>query len=666
MCKIAEIALNLPLNKTFHYEIPEHFKKLVQKGKRVTVPFGNRIQSGIIVGFCDKSDVEHVKPILDIKDESPLIDDDLFMLAGWISDNYFCSLGEALSAMTPYVVKKFTKSIKKSTEDKKLEIDPDFVKPFLLNSEQKKAFDEISKHINDKKHKTFLLHGITSSGKTEIYLQTIEVALKKGLSSIVLVPEISLTPQTVLRFVSRFGDKVAVVHSRLKGSKRYSEWMKIKQGKAKIVIGARSAIFSPVKNLGLIVIDEEHETSYKQEDVPRYHARDVAVKRGDIAGCPVILGSATPSVESYFKSHNGEYRLLKLAKRIDNRNLPKVKVVDMRLEVATRKRLVMFSKMFIDAVRETIEKKQQVIVFLNRRGFATYINCKSCGHVMKCKSCDAIMVYHFDKKKLICHYCNKTIPPPNICPKCNKNYIKYFGVGTQRVESELSRNIPQAKIVRMDQDSTSKRGSHDDILDSFKRHKVDILIGTQMIAKGLDFPNVTLVGAVNSDVTLNLPDFRASERTFNLITQVAGRAGRGKDEGLVIVQTYAPGHYAIMSASKHDYETFFKEELKTRKEMQFPPFTHLVRLTLRSKNQGRVEDAAKNIYNSFRARLPEEINIIGPAPAPISRLRGYYRWNIILKHENRMYITKHLTDFFAEIKKPSGVFIAVDTDPISV
>ncbi|MCK4463122.1 MAG: primosomal protein N', partial [Candidatus Omnitrophica bacterium] len=583
----------------------------------------------------------------------------------WISETYLCSWGEAIDAMVPGVLKKGKTSVRarsKEIEQKETYVPDESLK---LTQEQTFALRNVLDKIEKKVYRTFLLHGITASGKTEVYLQAIDRVLEKGSSSIVLVPEISLTPQTVARFVQRFGEEVAVVHSRLVGSMRYKEWKKIKDGAARIVVGARSAIFSPVKNLGLIIVDEEHETSYKQEDVPRYNARDVAIQRAKLSNCPVIFGSATPSLESYYQAKKGTYELVRLTKRIDDRSLPKVKIVDMRMELATRKKIVMFSRMLINALQNTIKKHQQAMVFLNRRGFSTYINCKKCGFVLKCKRCDAILVYHFDKKSLICHYCNSKLSPPNICPKCKGSYIRYFGIGTEKVESELSRLIPQARISRMDTDATVKRGSHHRILEDFKRHNIDILVGTQMIAKGLDFPKVTLVGVVNADVTLNLPDFRASERTFNLITQVAGRAGRGEEGGEVIVQTYAPHHYALLNASKHDYEKFYELEIKSRKDLKFPPFYYLIRITLRSRNESKTQKAALNLASALKKNL-KDIEVTGPAPAPIARVREYYRWNILLKGKNRSIMSFSLKKALGRIRKPSGVLMAVDVDPISV
>jgi len=661
----AEVIIDLPLDKIFHYGIPKELGERPEVGKRVWVPFRNKDEIGVITGFSDKSDVPQVKDIKSVIDSEPILSEQMLKLAKWISETYLCSWGEAVNAMIPGVLKKGKTAIKSRLKESSAKTTWIPEKPFTLTKEQRQALDNVSDRIEKNTRGIFLLHGITGSGKTEVYLQAIDKVLKEGKSSIVLVPEISLTPQTVGRFISRFGEQVAVIHSRLVGSMRFSEWKRIKDGEAKIVVGARSAIFSPVKNLGLVIVDEEHETSYKQEDAPRYHARDVAIMRGKLSNCPVILGSATPSLESYYLAKKGTYELVRLTKRIDDRQLPKVKIVDMRMEVATRKKLVMFSKLLIGELEKVVKKGSQAIVFLNRRGFSTYINCKTCGYVMKCKRCDAILVYHFHKKSLICHYCDSRVRPPDICPKCRGSYIKYFGIGTEKVESELSRFVPEARIARMDRDTTSKRGAHDRILGDFKKHNIDILVGTQMIAKGLDFPKVTLVGVVNSDVTLNLPDFRAGERTFNLITQVAGRAGRGDKGGEVIVQTYAPEHYAILSAAKHDYEKFYDKEIQSRNELGFPPFVYLTKITLRSRDEARLERQARKLGTDLRDYM-KGTEILGPAPAPISKVRGYYRWNILLKGKNRSIMSATLRKALGKIRRPSGVLMAVDVDPVSM
>lgn len=664
--KFAEIAVALPMDRIFHYSIPDGLSKEIAPGKRVFVPFQARTVVGYVVGLSQTSEVKDVKDIAGVIDKEPILSEEMLKLTKWIKDNYFCSWGEAIEAAIPAGIKKGKLSLGSRLKDSH-DAAAEFPKsiPHILMEEQSKALKHIAESIEKKEYNTFLLHGITASGKTEVYLQAIDLVLKKGRQAIVLVPEISLTPQTIERFASRFGGRVAVLHSKLTPAKRFLEWKKIKDGKADIVVGARSAIFSPMDRLGLVIIDEEHETSYKQDDVPRYHARDVAEERAKLNNCPLILGSATPSLESYYKAKSGEYKLIKLTKRIEERLLPKVKIVDMRMELATRKRIAIFSKILLDAIERTVKAGQQAIIFLNRRGFSTFVNCKKCGLVLKCKRCDTVLVYHFENKKLVCHYCNYTAQPPDICPKCKSGYIRYFGLGTERVESEINHSFPHAHIARMDSDTTVKRGSHDRILGDFKSGQTTLLVGTQMIAKGLDFPKVTLVGVVSADVTLNLPDFRAGERTFNLLTQVGGRAGRGEDGGEVIVQTYAPHHYAILAAAKHDYEKFYQEEIVFRKELLFPPFVNLVKVTVRVRNEELAAKTAKELAEAIKNEDASAM-IGGPAPAPIVRMRGYFRYNIMLKNKDKGAMCELLKKVLGKFRRPHGVLIAVDVDPISM
>ncbi len=664
--KFAEVAIALPIDRVFHYAIPEKYSDCIAIGKRVFVPFQNRTIVGYVVGFSDESDVKEVKDIGSVIDEEPILSEEMLKLTNWIKDNYFCTWGEAIEAAIPGGIKKGKVAIGSKLKDSQIRLE-DFPpsSPHILTEEQEKALKIIIEAVEKGEYKTFLLHGITASGKTEVYLQAIGEVLKKDRQAIVLVPEISLTPQTIERFISRFGDRVAVLHSKLTPAKRFLEWKKIVDNKAQIAVGARSAIFSPMKKLGLIIVDEEHETTYKQDDVPKYHARDVAEARARLNSCPLILGSATPSLESYYRAKKGEYKLIKLTKRIEERLLPKVKIVDMRMELATRKRVAIFSKVLLDAIDRTLKSGKQAIIFLNRRGFSTFVNCKKCGLVLKCKRCDTVLVYHFDEKKLICHYCNYRTQAPDICPNCKYGYIRYFGLGTERVESEISHNFSHVHIARMDSDTTIKRGSHDRILGEFKAGKVSLLVGTQMIAKGLDFPKVTLVGVVSADVTLNLPDFRASERTFDLLTQVGGRAGRGEDGGEVIVQTYAPGHYAILTAAKHDYEKFYVEEIASRKELLFPPFINLVKVTVRARNEDLTSRTAGELTEAIKAE-DKSMKVAGPAPAPISRMRGYFRYNILLKDKDRHAMCELLKKVLGTFRKPHGVLIAVDVDPMSM
>ncbi|MGD2278789.1 MAG: primosomal protein N', partial [Candidatus Omnitrophota bacterium] len=467
--KYVEVITSLPIDRTFQYMVTgkESFSPGI--GKRVYIPFRNAKRVGYIVKMEEKPVVSEPRPLIDIIDEEPIFSKDMIDLAGWIKDRYFCSWGEALEAMIPGVLKRGKVSSVSRVKEKRRKVEP--TKPHTPNEEQRKVLEDVNKCIDEGRHEVFLLHGITGSGKTEIYLQAMESVVAKGRSGVMLVPEISLTPQTVERFESRFGSKVAVFHSRMLQSTRFKEWKRISEGKADIVVGPRSAVFSPFKNPGIFVVDEEHEPSYKQEDVPRYHARDVAIERARKANVPVILGSATPSLESYHKAMKSEYRLVELTQRIKEKELPRVKLVDMRIEFDTRSGRQVVSHVMEDVLRKDVSKKKQALIFLNRRGFSTFVSCRKCGYVIKCDKCDSPMVFHKEKKELICHYCNRRMHPPEICPECNGDYLMYKGTGTQRVESELKKLFPEMRIARMDSDAMSKRGAHDRVLGEFKDHK---------------------------------------------------------------------------------------------------------------------------------------------------------------------------------------------------
>lgn len=662
----AEIVIGLPIKKPFHYRIPVALRDKADIGKRAWVPFGTRKIVGYIVGFVERPQVSEVREISALIDESePIIDDKLLELARWIADYYHSSWGEAVEAAVPGPLKKGKIKVKPRHP-----LHEEFYQAtanFRLTGEQGVALKPVLKSLSDGANDIYLLHGITGSGKTEVYLQAIESALALGKSAIVLVPEISLTPQAVERFKSRFGETVAVLHSRLLESEKFAEWKKLKEGSARIAVGARSAIFAPVQKLGLIVVDEEHETSYKQDDAPRYNARDVAIERARISGAIVILGSATPSIESYYNAVSGKYKLLKLTERIERRKLPGVEIIDMRQEMLDTKEIRVFSRPLEHAISETLKRAGQVMLFLNRRGFSTFINCKKCGYVVKCKYCNVSMTYHFDTRKLNCHYCNYQVSPPEACPKCKSGNIKYFGIGTQKIESEAARIFPAARIARMDTDATLKRGSHRQILGDFKKHKVDILIGTQMIAKGHDFPKVMLVGVISADTALNLPDFRAGERTFNLLTQVAGRAGRGAETGKVIVQTYSPSHYAVGKSIKHDYVGFFNEEIKFRKELKYPPFTHIVEIKLRGRDEDKVAKVSHDLAADLSAVLSGgDIELVGPAPEFISKIKGQFRWNMLLKGDDPRLICLLIDEALSKLKSKSGLIITIDVDPVGL
>lgn len=545
-------------------------------------------------------------------------------------------------------------------------------KPLTLTAAQKSAFESIKSSLHQRakdytspRPGVFLLRGVTGSGKTEVYLQALAEVVKMGKRGIVLVPEIALTPQTIERFASRFPHKVAVLHSKLSLGEQFDEWQRIRNGEFDVVIGPRSAIFAPQPDLGLIVIDEEHEWTYKQQDTsPRYHARDVAIKLAELTGAVVILGSATPDVETFYHTQKGDYHLLQLPERItpsEGSPLPQVKVVDLRDELKAGNRSL-FSRSLSQAMAKALANREQVILFLNRRGTATFIQCRSCGLVLRCKRCDVALNYHSDEDVLVCHQCNYRMPAPQVCPRCLSHRLKFLGVGTQKLEQEAGYAFPQARLMRWDSDVT-RRGKHSpgEMFDRFRTHGADILIGTQMIAKGLDLPLVTLVGVVSADISLNLPDFRAGERTFQLLSQVAGRAGRGTLGGQVVIQTYSPEHYAIQAAARHDYVLFYDQEIAYRRQLHNPPFTRLVCLVYSHVDdtlcQREVERMERLLIEEVNLRGVADISLIGPAPAFIHRLRGRFRWQIILRGSEPVA-------FVSQIPIPSGW--TVDVDPVGL
>jgi primosomal protein N' (replication factor Y) len=531
----------------------------------------------------------------------------------------------------------------------------------LLTDAQADALRVIRHSLDGQGPRRILLHGVTGSGKTEVYLQAIAGALKSGRGSIVLVPEIALTAQMIERFTERFGEQVAVLHSRLSAGERYDEWRRIAGGEAMVVIGARSAIFAPFRDLGLVILDEEHEHTYKQEELPRYHVRDVAMWRADWHNGTVILGSATPSLESYLAAEKGEYTLCSLPERVEKRSLPHVQVVDMRKELKDGHRSI-FSRPLLAAMRETFSEGRQAILFLNRRGFATFILCRECGHVMRCPACRVTLKFHTVEEKICCHYCKHSEKYPLTCPACGGRYIRHFGTGTQKVAEELSRFFPEAHPERLDADSTARKGAHKQILARFRRGDANVLIGTQMVAKGLDFPNVTLVGVITADTALNLPDFRAGERTFQLLTQVAGRAGRSDAGGKVIVQTYAPDHYAVVAAKTHDYINFYYQEIKLREELGYPPFSRMVKVLFSGSEENNVMESADEV-----ARLLENrVELLGPSPCPISKMRGNYRWQLVvrgLELEPLLAAVQNAATVCRGTLQSSLVRLTIDVDP---
>ncbi len=513
-----------------------------------------------------------------------------------------------------------------------------------------------------------VLHGVTGSGKTEVYLQAIAHALTLGKGAIVLVPEIALTPQTVDRFRARFGDVVAVLHSDLSDGERHDEWHRIRTGVAKIVVGARSALFAPVPGLGLVVVDEEHEHSYKQDEAPRYNARDMAVVRGRISGCAVVLGSATPSLESVLNVRKGKYREVRMPHRIDHRTMPKMRIVDLCTGNSEGGKPHVLSEELLEAIRMRLNKSEQTILFLNRRGFASQLLCPKCGEAPKCEHCSVTLTFHKAAQKLMCHFCGTDYPLPSRCPnpQCRDPNFRHAGIGTQRIEEVVTKIFPKARVVRMDSDTMTRRDSYRMVLGDFRSGKIDILIGTQMIAKGLDFPNVTLVGVILADMSLQVPDFRSAERTFQLLTQVAGRAGRGDISGEVIVQTFSPHHWAIQAARRMDFDTFADQELAFREELEYPPYSHMVCLTCRGEDVAKVEQSITRVGEEVRKLCPPSIAIAGPVPSPLAKLKGQYRFQMIFRAKTAVAITRPLRQAIKAVKWPSKVYCSVDVDAVDM
>ena len=533
-----------------------------------------------------------------------------------------------------------------------------------LNAQQATAVAAITSQIGQES-KPFLLEGVTGSGKTEVYLQVIDEVLQRGKTAIMLVPEISLTPQVTNRFIARFGDQVAILHSGLSDGEKYDQWRKIERGEAQVVVGARSAVFAPLKNLGAIIIDEEHEASYKQDSSPRYHARDVALLRAQYNQAVLVLGSATPSLESRARASRGVYQFLELTQRANPlAKIPEVTVVDFR-DYIGQQEASNFTPVLVEAIRERLERKEQVVLMLNRRGYSSFVMCRECGTVDTCPNCDISLTLHMDTKTMNCHYCGFTKGIPHSCPNCQSRSIRYYGTGTQKAYDELEELFPEARILRMDVDTTRKKGSHEKLLEQFGAGKADILLGTQMIAKGLDFPNVTLVGVLNADTALNLPDFRSSERTFQLLTQVAGRAGRADKEGQVYIQTYNPQHYAIRFAQQQDYEGFYAYEMGIRRSLGYPPYYYTVGITLSHKSEEEVVRKAYQVMDILRKELTDKVQLLGPTPKPIARTHNLYHYQILIRYRLEDQLEGALNQVLDLTQEPANknLRILIDNEP---
>ena len=581
---------------------------------------------------------------------------------------------ESITEVSKAIIKTLEKNGYVEIYEKQIERNPFLHKVIQRNSnlnlteEQQNAYNMVENAIDDYMNSEFLLYGVTGSGKTEVYLQLIEKVLNEGKASIMLVPEISLTPQTVDRFIARFGqDNIAVLHSKLSVGERYDQWYKIKSGKAKIVIGARSAVFAPVENLGIIIIDEEHDSSYKSEMTPRYNVKDIARYLGKKYDVPIVYGSATPDMDTYHSALNGDIELLELTKRANNSKLPNVEIVDLKQELANGNRSMISTKLY-NAIEENLKNKKQTILFLNRRGYSTFVMCRDCGFTAKCKNCNITMTYHIKQNRLKCHYCGYECNALTICPDCKSKNIRYFGTGTQKLEAEVNKLFPGASTIRMDVDTVTKKDSHEEILNKFKNDNIDILIGTQMVVKGHHFPNVTLVGVIAADTNLNIDDYRASERTFQILTQVAGRAGREKDEGNVIIQTYNPDNFSIEFSKKQDYKLFYNLESKLRKQLKYPPFCDIIMLGFSSENENDIKRVSGEVHKYLKNKIEKEnipIMLYKPVPSPIDRIKNKYRWRIIIKCKFGDNIIEIINGCVNEVmnNRNANVSMIVDVNP---
>ncbi len=733
-----EVALNRPMRREYTYAVPAELEERVEAGVRVVVSFSGRREIAVVVSTQGSTDVPagRLKPIAEVLDAEPVLDEQLLDLTRWMADYYACSWGEALAAVLPAALKreggrrtvvvvapaegvdetrlaelegaanaKQHRVLRTLLEArgpiarvdiiKKLNVTDAPIRTLVkkglavlehvvaapddllsgerearprhaqLTEDQGAAVERLTEALDEGRFCPALLHGVTGSGKTEVYLRLIEAALERGKGAIVLVPEIALTPQTVGWFLDRFG-AVAVLHSGMTDVQRLDMWQRVRRGEARVVVGARSAIFAPVKDLGVIVVDEEHEPSYKQGSVPRYHARDVAVLRAKHAGAVCVLGSATPSLESWRNASQGRYELLQLRARATGRPLPEVEVVDMRGERDERGKPRLFSRRLEQLLRETIARSEQVILFINRRGFAPVLWCQECGETLRCEDCDVAMTWHKRLERMVCHSCCQEIEVPRACPACTAPALRFLGAGSQRVEEILRLVCPHAKVGRMDSDTMMRREDYEETLSAFGRGELDVLVGTQMIAKGLDFPKVTLVGIVSADASLHQPDFRAAERTYQLVSQVSGRAGRADLPGHIVVQTTSVEEPSIRHAARHDFESFALEEDRARSELGYPPYRRLLRVVWEDEEEGRVKDAAARAATILREALGEhKVDVLGPAPAPMALLRGRHRWHLLLKAPLSGQGMSRARAILADLQTQRPR-MAIDVDPASM
>lgn len=708
---------NINVDKTFDYIVPFEYIEKIKIGMRVKVPFASRELEGFVLDLVNSTDDNYeLKEIISIVDTEPILNNELLHLGKFMSKKYFSTLISCYQTMLP----KALKAQNKTTINKKMikyvelcsnsfpKLKPNqekIVEYLRINGKVKKEevnkisvsgvntlikngiiieslieeYRLVTKDINKEKEtfkltveqqeaknkilsqtqsSVFLLHGVTGSGKTVVYMEIVEEMLNRGKDSIFLVPEISLTPQMVYHFKSRFGDEVAVLHSRLSEGEKYDEYRKIVEGKVHIVVGARSAVFAPFKNLGAIIIDEEHTTSYKQDNNPKYSAIEIAIERAKNNNAIVILGSATPSLETYARSIKGLYTLVELKHRVNTNNLPLVEIVDMSKE---KHRGSIFSSRLITEVNKRLEEHEQIILLLNRRGYSSFITCSNCGYTAKCPHCDITLTYHKTSNTLRCHYCGYADKMNDICPSCGEKAIKTLGTGTEKVEEEIKK-VFNARVVRMDLDTTSKKGSHEKIITAFKNHEYDILLGTQMIAKGLDFSNVTLVGVINADTSLMIPNYRSNEYTFQLLMQTAGRSGRGEKKGSVIIQTFNPEHYAITLASKHDYIDFFKQEMEVRRKLSYPPYYYLIYIKVIGKDYNKISVESNKIASILTRELKNS-KILGPTTCSVFKLNGLFRFGIIIKYKKEEKMEEVLQSLVNHYKGNQTVKVDIDINP---
>lgn len=725
----AEIIVNsdaLDIDRPFTYEVSEELKGLIKVGQLVKVPFGikNTSTYGFVLNVKNQDEPKgiRIKKVKSIFLEEPVLNKNDLKLIEFLRENYLCKYIDAIRLIIPHGVLKgikpkskkvivfekdildykkrerykeildfiknnngkFTKAeltkeyslslykINKLIEEGYLSSEEEIVYRYNTNVYDRFIEKPLTKEqeiainkINNTEKNVVLLKGVTGSGKTEVYMRLVDKALKEDKSSIILVPEIALTPQMIERFKGRFGKEVSLFHSKLSDGERFDEWYRIKEGKAKVIIGARSALFLPVKELGFIIIDEEHENTYKSEQNPKYQTKEVAEFISSLKNCKVILGSATPTIENYYRAISGEIELVELKNRVDLKPMPIMEIIDMRKELSLGN-ISLFSNRLYYEIKEALKRKEQIILFLNRRGFSTFVSCRSCGYVFKCSKCDISMTYH-KNGFLVCHYCGKVEKQPKICPKCKSKYVKFFGAGTQRVEEEVLKYFKDVKVLRMDAETTRNKNSHEAIYNSFKNKEADILIGTQMISKGLDFPNVTVVGVLAADISLNVSDFRAAERTFQIITQVAGRAGRGEKEGKVFIQTYTPDHYSLLYAKNYDYEGFYNEEFTMRGLMCYPPFGKILLVNGISKDEDKLKDFMKKVSIDFEKIKNEytSIDMLGPVPCIVTKIKDNYRWQILFKGDISIEFCKKIKDRLYQFNKNvyNEIRVSIDINP---